>query len=106
LRWRGGTPEIDRLSDQQIVAKNVVIMRTASEELEGQYNNVEVEGGGKATIYRNGEVIDGAWRKDKKDRKSKLYFYDDSGEEVKFTPGQIWVEIIEPEKSVVWSNES
>jgi hypothetical protein len=102
LRWRGGMPEMDKTSGQQVEAKNVVIMRAASEELEGQYNQVEVEGEGKATIYCNGEAINGSWRKDKKDRKSKLYFFDDKGNEIEFAPGQIWVEIIEPEKSVIY----
>ncbi|MBI4837305.1 MAG: DUF3048 domain-containing protein [Candidatus Portnoybacteria bacterium] len=105
LRWRGGTPETDKINGQQIEAKNVVVIRTASEKLDDQYNNVEVEGGGEATIYRNGETIDGVWRKDKKDRKSKLYFFDEQGNEIEFVPGQIWVEIIEPGKSVVWSTE-
>ena len=103
LRWRGGVPEIDKISGQQVEAKNVVIMWAASEELEGQYNNVEVEGGDEATIYRNGEVGSGTWRKNKKDRESKLYFFDDEGGEIEFVPGQIWVEIIEPEKTVTWN---
>ncbi len=101
-RRRGGMPEIDKTSGRQVEAKNVVIMRAASEELEDQYNQVEVEGRGKTTIYRNGEAINGTWSKDKKVQKSKLYFFDDKGNEIEFVPGQIWVEIIEPGKSVTW----
>lgn len=105
FRWRGGKPEMDKNNNSQVEAKNIVVMRAKSRELEGQYNDVDVEGEGKITVFQNGEAIEGAWEKDKKNQKSKLYFFDSSGQEIKFIPGQIWIEIIEPDKSVVWNSE-
>lgn len=102
FRFRGGRAEIDKNNNRQIEAKNIVVMYAKSRELEGQYNDVDVEGEGKATIFQNGEAIDGAWKKDKANQKSKLYFLDLSGEEIKFVPGQIWIEIIEPGKDANW----
>lgn len=95
LRWRGGTKEIDKNNDQQIEAKNIVVMYTKSRQIEGQYNDVEVEGEGKAEVYQNGTIIKGIWQKDKKDLKSKLYFFNEQNEEIKFVPGMIWVEIVQ-----------
>lgn len=105
LRWRGGVAETEKKSGQQIKVKNVVVMRANSYRTEGQYNKVEVEGSGEAIFYQNGEEIKGSWTKNKKDLKSKLYFYGAEGEEIKFVPGLIWVEIIESAKEVSWDTE-
>lgn len=101
-RWRAGMKEIDRNNNQQVEAKNVIIMRAVSRQIEGQYNDVEVEGEGQAEIYQNGQLIRGAWRKDKKESRSKLSFFDEQGEEIKFAPGAIWIEIIQPTQEVKW----
>ena len=98
LRFRGGKIENDKNNKQQIEAKNIVVMFAKSRPLEGQYNDVDVEGEGEIVLYQNGEEIKGKWKKDRNNLKSKLYFLDESGQEVKFVPGQIWVEIIEPGK--------
>jgi len=83
-----------------VEAKNIVIMRAVSRQIEGQYNDVDVEGEGEAAVYQNGEEIKARWQKDPANKFSKLYFYDEKGEEIKFVSGQIWIEIIEPGKSV------
>jgi len=101
-RWRGGTKEIDKNTGQQVGAKNVAIMFAESHQIEGQYNTVAVEGQGQGRIYRNGEEILAIWKKDAKSQTSKLYFYDSAGEEIKFMPGQIWVEVVQPNQKVSW----
>jgi len=106
LRWRGGIAEKDRLNNKQIETKNIVIMRAYSRQLEIDYNDVDVEGEGRAVIYKNGEEIKGSWQKLKSDSSSKLYFFDEKGSEIEFTPGQIWVEIVEPYQKVEWKTEN
>jgi hypothetical protein len=101
-RTRDGKKEIDKNTGQQIAAKNVVVMRATSVQIEGQYNHVQVEGEGPATVYQNGAVIDATWKKDASSPTSKLFFYDKSNQEIKFVPGQIWIEIAEPAQSVTW----
>jgi hypothetical protein len=98
LRFRGGKPEMDKNNNSQVEAKVVIIMRANSHQLEGQYNDVDVEGSGDLAVYQNGEEIKGTWKKDASDMESKLYFLGEDGQEIKFVPGQIWVEIIEPGK--------
>jgi len=102
LRWRGGTKETDRNNGQQVAAKNVVAMITASRQIEGQYNDVDVTGSGRAQIYRNGEEIIGTWKKDASDQTKKLYFYDSAGQEIKFVPGQIWVEVVQVNQAIIY----
>jgi hypothetical protein len=92
LRIRSGKPEIDKNTDKQVEAKNVVIMRTTWSPINKDYIRVKTIGSGAAEVYQNGQKISGSWQK--KDDKSKLYFYDQEGKEIKFVPGNIWVEIV------------
>lgn len=105
LRFKGDKKDIDKLDSEQITAKNVVVMFAASRQIEGQYNDMDIEGEGKAIVYQNGREIKGVWQKDKSDMKSKLYFYDESGEEIKFVPGKIWIQVVEPGQKVEWEVE-
>jgi hypothetical protein len=92
LRIRTGKPEIDKNTGKQVEAKNVVIMKTTWSPINKDYIRVKTIGSGAAEIYKNGQKISGSWQK--KDDKSKLYFYDQEGKEIKFVPGNIWIEII------------
>ncbi len=105
LRTKGGKEDKDRLTSSQISAKNVAIMFAASRQIEGQYNDMDIEGEGGAIVYQNGREIKGKWKKDKTDMKSKLYFYNESGEEIKFVPGQIWIQVVQPNQEVEWELE-
>lgn len=105
LRIKGDKKDIDKLNREQITAKNVVIMFAKSRQIEGQYNDVDIEGEGKAIVYQNGWEITGKWEKDKSDMKSKLYFYNDAGEEIKFVAGKIWIQVVEPKQEVRWEAE-
>ena len=102
LRIKGDKKDVDKLTGEQIAVKNVVIMYAASRQIEGQYNDLDIEGEGKAIVYQNGWEIEGKWKKDKSNMKSKLYFYNEAGEEIKFVPGKIWIQVVEPEQEVKW----
>ena len=109
LRVWGESPDTDRNNGKRNAPKNIVVMMAKSEQIEGQYNNVELgdpwydeTDSGEAFFYMNGKESRGAWKKDKSDINSKLFFYDENGEEVKFVPGQIWVEVLEPGQALKW----
>ena len=104
-RWRAGRKEIDRNTGQRVAASNVVIMRASSRQIEGDYNDVDVEGTGACRVYQNGQVIDCVWQKDRASLSSKLKFLDSNGAEIKFVPGQIWIEIVSPGEKVSWETE-
>ena len=90
--------------------KNVEeIKKTGVESISGRYNNVQIgdpwydaSDSGDAYYYMNGQELKGTWKKDRAKLDSKLFFYDASGQEVKFVPGQIWVEILEPGQALRW----
>lgn|SRR3989344_3843285 len=107
----GGVPDTDRNNGQRIAPKNVAVIFASSEQIEGQYNNVQLgdpwydtSDSGEAVYYFNGKELRGNWKKDKSNIASKLSFYDQSGQEVHFVPGQIWVEVLEPGQGLKWTS--
>lgn len=110
LRIWGNVPDTDRNNNKRLAPKNVVVVIARSEQIEGQYNNVQLgdpwmdtSDSGDAYYYVNGQEIKGSWKKDKSNIASKLTFYNSSGQEFKFVPGQIWVEILEPGQALRWT---
>lgn len=110
LRSWGGTPDHDRNNNKQTAPKNIVVMVAEGAQMEGQYANFQVgdpwydqSDSGSANFYINGQQTQGTWKKDKSDVNSKLIFYDNSGQEVRFVPGQIWVSIVDPGIGVKWT---
>lgn len=93
-RLRGDQPEIDKNTDTQVSANVVVVMETTSTFTNKDYLTVITTGEGTATVYQNSIKINGKWSKDPSQLDSKLFFYDNEGVEIKFTPGNIWVEIL------------
>src|SRR3989344_9196288 len=93
-RLRGGQPETDKNSGNQVVSSSVILMKTTSKSISKDYISVVVSGGGEAVIYQNGMKIVGKWGKDANRLDSKLFFYDTEGKEIEFVPGKMWVEIV------------
>jgi len=103
LRFKNGSREIDKNNSEQIAAKNVIVMFAASRQIEGQYNDMDIEGEGRSKYYLNGGEVYGNWKKDIGNQSSKLYFYDESGNEMEFVSGQIWIQIVQSDQSVHWT---
>ncbi len=109
LRTWGNVPDIDRNNKKRNAPKNVIVLMAQSTQIEGQYNNVQLgdpwydqTDSGDAFYYMNGQQYRGTWKKDKSDIASKLTFFDESGNEVAFVPGQMWVEVLEPGQALKW----
>jgi len=103
LRYRTNLKEIDKSNNQQIKAKNVVVMRSFSKQIQGpDYNDLDLEGTDQCQVYQNGEVIPCTWHKSEKNPLSKLKFLDTNNKEIPFVPGQTWIEIVEPYQDVSW----
>ncbi|MFC1609282.1 DUF3048 domain-containing protein [Patescibacteria group bacterium] len=88
------------------------VKKTGGQSIDFRYNDVavgdpwfDVSDSGEAYYYLNGREYRGTWKKDKSDIGSKLFFYDQNGSEIKFVPGQIWVEILEPGQALKWETE-
>lgn len=110
-RTWGNVADTDRNNSQRVAPKNVVVMiADAAPIVVGeQYVNVQIgdpwydqADSGSAFYYLNGQEYKGTWKKDKSKVDSKLFFYNESGQEMRFVPGQIWVEIIDPGQALRW----
>jgi hypothetical protein len=93
-RWVGGNPDIDQETNTQVYAKVVVVQET---DLTPAYDDkgriiIDTIGQGNATILMDGREIDGSWKKD--NRLDRTTFYDDSGDEIEFNRGRIWIAVI------------
>jgi len=97
LRWRAGTKEIDRNTSKQVAVKNVVVMVAKSQQIEGQYNDVDIIGSGEASVFQNGVEIKGSWKNSSE--KGKLIFINKNGEEIKMISGSVWISVIEPSET-------
>ncbi len=83
--------------------------KTGPRNISGRYNNLQfgdpwfdTAETGEARYYMNGKEYRGTWKKSRKSADSKLFFYDESGSEIKFVPGQIWVEVMVPGQLFSW----
>ncbi len=102
-RYRTNLRETDKNNGNQAEVSVVAVMRAESHMIEvPNYNEVDVQGEGEAKIYQNGEEIKGIWKKTGNYSNSKLTFIGENGKEIEFTPGKIWIEIVEPNTEVKW----
>lgn len=94
LRYVGGTKHIDKVTGQQLRAKNIVLQQVEYQLAKDEHARILLDtvGIGKAQYMIDGKVTAGTWKK--ADKTSMTKFYDDKGSEVKFDRGQIWIEEI------------
>ncbi len=73
------------------VAPKVVVAMFVNERKmsDGYHEDITTIGSGSATIFQNGEVIEGTWQKTSANE--QIVFRDDAGNLIKFTPGQVWI---------------
>jgi hypothetical protein len=82
-----------------IATTNVVVMKVVMypspyvEDATGALENLLVlTGSGPAQIFRNGAVVNGAWRRPTLNQPTQ--FVDVRGHAIALTPGQTWVELV------------
>ena len=95
-RKNGGVVHVDRNTNKQLTAKNIVVLfMKESNANDGYENNAHMlygtKGTGKALIYQDGKEIKGTWKK--ADREARTIITDSNGDEIEFNPGLIWFEI-------------
>ena len=95
-RFNGGQPHIDKNNSKQIEAKNIVVVfmdeSLANDGYEGGHLLYQTTGKGEMILFHDGKAIKGEWRK--KDKFSRMRFYDQNGKEIAFNRGQIFIEIL------------
>ena len=84
------------------VAPSVVIAMHVYEQRmnDGYHEDITTRGTGDATIFQNGTVIEGTWFK-ASDRE-QIVFRDQDGNEIKLTPGQVWIAAVPQYGDVIY----
>lgn len=93
-RYNGGVAHMDLEAKRQLTAKVVVILFAketgpVDDHLHLLYNNI---GTGDGLVMQDGKTIKVTWKKATRNTRTK--FYDESGKEVSFDRGQIWIEML------------
>ncbi|OGH20541.1 MAG: hypothetical protein A3D74_02985 [Candidatus Levybacteria bacterium RIFCSPHIGHO2_02_FULL_37_13] len=96
-RNNAGKPHIDRITNKQLTAKNIIVLvMTESRANDGYEDNVHLlyktKGTGKAYVFMDGKQVVGRWEKD--GRTARTEIYDNLGESIEFNAGAIWFEIL------------
>ena len=112
LRTWGSKEDVDRSTGKRVAPKNIMVLFATSRQIEGQYNDVDIEGEGELHAFIEGKEIEGKWQKKKGNctigdelvcvNSAKMEFLDDKGEEIQLIPGQIWLEVLEPGQKLKW----
>ena len=91
-RFQGGQPHQDLNTKQPITAKVVVVQFVAEEGPVDKLHHMFYQniGKGKALIFQDGQVIPALWSK--KTRVSRTIFTNESGQEIAFNRGKIFIE--------------
>ncbi len=100
-RFLAGNKDIDESVNKQIDANNVII-QYARMRATGDKNGRVVFttlGSGKAKIFRDGDMVNGTWKKEERTARTKLY--NENGKEMKFNRGKIWIAVLPAGQSTV-----
>jgi hypothetical protein len=97
-RTMAGQPHLDGATSQQIKSKVVIVQEVPSQNTVTRINEqgliLQTVGSGKATIFQDGIMTEGTWKKASK--KERTIFFDASGKEIYYNPGQRWITIVNP----------
>lgn len=105
-RWNGGEEQTDANSEDKITAKNIIVQHCETGLLEGETERLDIktQGTGNAKIFKDGEYIEGTWKKENRGDRTK--YYDTNNQEIEFNRGNSWVEIVKEDTQVEFTNES
>jgi hypothetical protein len=96
LRSQDGEPHMDGVSEEQVRAKNVVVLEV---QIDSSIRDVRygvipktiMVGSGKVWVFVDGKHIEGTWTK--ATQTSPIELLDSTGAVIKLAPGNTWVEL-------------
>ncbi|MCO5201316.1 MAG: DUF3048 domain-containing protein [Chloroflexi bacterium] len=92
-RYQFGGPQLDAVSDKQLKFNTVIVLLAPGRVVdESGHVLLDQLGEGPATVFTGGKAITGTWKKP--ERESRTRFYDESGQEIAFERGPIFIEVI------------
>jgi hypothetical protein len=102
-RENGGEKHIDRNTHKQLSATDVIVLYQTEQDAndgydQGAHQLFGTTGTGKALVFMNGKEVKATWKK--ADRQSRTILTDSSGNEVTFTAGKMWFEVVSTDSEV------
>jgi hypothetical protein len=97
LRDQDGKPHMDGVSEEQVSAKNVVVLEVQIDNTsfrDARYGPIPktiMIGSGKVWVFVDGKHIEGTWSK--ATQTSPIELLDSTGAVIKLAPGNTWVEL-------------
>lgn len=96
-RTNGGVPHFDKNTGKALETKNVVVIfakeSPANDGYEGgQHILYKTVGSGEMLFFKNGQVVEGTWRRD--DEETQVKFFDNNNKEISIVRGQVFIEIL------------
>ena len=97
LRDQDGKPHMDGVSEEQVSAKNVVVLEVQIDNTsfrDARYGPIPktiMVGSGKVWVFIDGKHIEGTWSK--ATQTSPIELLDSTGAVIKLAPGNTWVEL-------------
>jgi len=102
LKYIAGNPHMDRETDTQIEANNVVVMLTDIVESgnEAGHMIVRTTNGGSAFFFMDGNIIEGTWNRTSVS--DPFEFEDQQGNPILFNRGTTWISMIESIDNLIY----
>jgi hypothetical protein len=98
LRTQDKAPHLDAVTNDQVRAKNVVVMEVEIDNTYGQIPKTVMVSSGAAWVFQDGKRFEGTWSKSS--QASPIELLDGSGAVIKLLPGNTWIEL-KPVKSTI-----
>ncbi|MBI4426403.1 MAG: DUF3048 domain-containing protein [Candidatus Kerfeldbacteria bacterium] len=93
-RFTGGRPHLDRLTRQQLTAKNVVLLLVPKERVLDRKGRISLNtiGKGKAVLLKDGYSRTIRWQK--RTTYGRTMFTSLDGDEIEFNRGSVWITVV------------
>ncbi|MCX8129310.1 MAG: DUF3048 domain-containing protein [Clostridia bacterium] len=95
MRFRKDKPHTDRITKDQLSAKNIIIQYVGNNRIKGDTKDRQELGNvgkGKGLFITNGKVIEITWSKASRTAPTK--YNDTNGNAIRLNPGQTWIQIV------------
>lgn len=95
LRWNGGKSHVDTNTNEQLIAKNVVVQFVENKVLDSLTGRLEIVtvGEGKGMVFQDGSSIPITWIKTARGERT-IFTNTATKEQVQFNPGTTWIELL------------
>ncbi|MGE5614739.1 MAG: DUF3048 domain-containing protein [Bacillota bacterium] len=94
-RFRYGKPHMERVSGEQLKAKNIIVMFVPNYDIKGDpagRQEMDTTGSGKGYFITGGKAVKIKWSKES--RSSQTKYADEEGNPITLNRGQTWIQIM------------